>query len=226
MSSNNSLQSNTPEPNDEASSSSIRTPSFDGLRVAALESRRGDDLSRLIARFGGTPFVSPSMREVRIEKNKSAIDFAYRVMTGEIGVVIFLTGVGFRHLLAAIEPHVDKQRFLDSLSDIITIARGPKPVVAMREVGIQPTHRAPEPNTWRELLQVIDQHVPIANQAVGLQEYGVTNRSLIAGLEARGASVVNVKVYQWELPEDINPLKENIQAICSGDRDCLMLGNR
>ncbi|MCU0716569.1 MAG: uroporphyrinogen decarboxylase [Pirellula sp.] len=201
---------------------SIRTPSFGGLRVAALESRRRDDLSRLIERFGGKPFVSPSMREVAIEKNKEAVDFAYRVMTGEIGVVIFLTGVGFRQLIAAIEPHVDKQRFLDSLSDIVTIARGPKPVVAMREVGLQPTHRAPEPNTWREVLQLVDQHVPVANQTIGLQEYGVTNHSLVAGLEARGANVVHVRVYQWEFPEDTQPLRENISAICRGERDCLM----
>lgn len=201
---------------------SIRTPSFGGLRVAALESRRRDDLSRLIERFGGKPFVSPSMREVAIEKNKEAVDFAYRVMTGEIGVVIFLTGVGFRQLIAAIEPHVDKQRFLDSLSDIVTIARGPKPVVAMREVGLQPTHRAPEPNTWREVLQLVDQHVPVANQTIGLQEYGVTNHSLVAGLEARGANVVHVRVYQWEFPEDTQSLRENISAICRGERDCLM----
>lgn len=204
------------------SEGSIRTPSFGGLRVAALESRRRDDLSRLIERFGGKPFVSPSMREVAIEKNKEVVDFAYRVMTGEIGIVIFLTGVGFRQLIAAIEPHVDKQRFLDSLSDIVTIARGPKPVVAMREVGLQPTHRAPEPNTWREVLQLMDQHVPVASQTVGLQEYGVTNHSLVAGLEARGANVVHVRVYQWEFPEDTNPLRENIGAICRGERDCLM----
>ncbi|XZE33233.1 uroporphyrinogen decarboxylase [Pirellulaceae bacterium SH501] len=201
---------------------SIRTPSFGGLRVAALESRRRDDLSRLIERFGGMPFVSPSMREVAIEKNKEAVDFAYRVMTGEIGIVIFLTGVGFRQLIAAIEPHVDKKRFLDSLSDIVTIARGPKPVVAMREVGLQPTHRAPEPNTWREVLQLVDQLVPVTNQTIGLQEYGVTNHSLVAGLEARGANVVHVRVYQWDFPEDTQPLRENIGAICRGERDCLM----
>jgi len=198
------------------------SPSFGGLHVAALESRRRDDFARLIARFGGVPHVSPSMREVPIDKNKDAIEFAYRVMTGEIGAVIFLTGVGFKQLLAAIEPHVDKQRFLDSLSDIPTVARGPKPVAAMREVGLQATHRAPEPNTWREVLQTMDIHVPVSNVEVGLQEYGITNHSLIAGLEARGAKVTTVKVYQWELPEDIQPLIDNVQAIVRGERDCLL----
>jgi len=198
------------------------SPSFGGLRVAALESRRRDDFSRLIERFGGLPFVSPSMREVPIDKNKEAVDFAYRVMTGEIGAVIFLTGVGFKQLIAAIEPHVDKQRFLDSLSDIPTVARGPKPVAAMREFGLQPTHRAPEPNTWREVLQTIDIHVPVSNVEVGLQEYGITNHSLVAGLEARGAKVTTVKVYQWDLPEDTQPLIDNVQAIVRGERDCLL----
>ncbi len=199
------------------------SPSFQGLRVAALESRRRDEFARLIERFGGVPFVSPSMREVPLDRNKEAVDFAYRIMTGEIGIVIFLTGVGFRHFLSVVEKHVDKQRLIDALSDIITIARGPKPVAAMREVGMQPTHRAPEPNTWREVLQLVDQSVPVANINVGLQEYGVTNHSLIAGLEARGARVVNVRVYQWDFPEDTQPLEENIRAICRGERDCLLL---
>ena len=212
----------TQKPVSQPLSTPSLSPSFGGLRVAALESRRRDDFARLIERFGGVPFVSPSMREVPIDKNKEAVDFAYRVMTGEIGAVIFQTGVGFKQLIAAIEPHVDKQRFLDSLSDIPTVARGPKPVAAMREFGLQPTHRVPEPNTWREVLQTIDIHVPVSNVEIGLQEYGITNHSLVAGLEARGAKVTTVKVYQWDLPEDTRLLIENVQAIVRGERDCLL----
>ncbi len=205
------------------SQESDQPASFQGLRVAALESRRSDDMKRLIERFGGQAFVSPSMREIPIEANREAIDFAYRVMTGEISIVIFLTGVGFKQLLASVERHVDKTKFLNALSDITTIVRGPKPMAAMREFGLQPTFRVPEPNTWRELLQTIDQSVPIGGQVVGVQEYGVTNRSLMAGLEARGAIVAQVRVYQWELPIDTKPLEMNIEAIIAGQRDCLLV---
>jgi len=199
------------------------TASFAGLRVAALESRRRDDMERLIARFGGQPFVSPSMREVPIESNREAIDFAYRVMTGEINIVIFLTGVGLKHLLTAIERHVDRQRFIDALSDVTTVVRGPKPAAVMRELGLTPTIKVPEPNTWRELLRSIDENVPITNQKIGLQEYGKTNSSLIAGLEARGAEVIRVRVYQWELPVDSGPLEANVRAMAAGERDVLLL---
>jgi uroporphyrinogen decarboxylase len=202
---------------------STDTANFNGLRIAALESRRAADMARLITRAGGVAHVSPSMREVPIEPNRAAIDFAYRVMTGQIGTVILMTGVGFRYLISAIERHLDRQRFLDSLSDITTICRGPKPAAAMREFGLTPTLRVPEPNTWRELLQTIDDNLSIANQTIGLQEYGVTNASLIAGLEARGAAVESVRVYGWEFPENTEPLAANIRAIAQGERDMLLL---
>jgi uroporphyrinogen decarboxylase len=199
------------------------TPDFSGLRVASLESRRADEMTRLIEKLHGIPFVSPSLREIPIEPNRLAIDFAYRVMTGEISIVVLMTGVGFRHLMRAIEKHVDTQRFLNALSDIITVCRGPKPVAAMKEFGLTPTHRVPEPNTWRELIKTLDAHVSLANQTIGLQEYGITNSSLIAGLEARGALVVPVRVYTWDLPSDTGPLEENVRQLAAGQRDVLLL---
>jgi uroporphyrinogen decarboxylase len=198
---------------------STPTPSFGGLRVASFESRNREEMARMIQRFGGVPLVSPSMREVPLDENPEAVDFAHRLITGGIDIVIFMTGVGFKHLVAAVEKRVDRARFLTVLSDIVTIARGPKPVAAMKEIGLAPTHRIPEPNTWREVITYIDAHVPIAHQTIGLQEYGKSNPSLVAGLEARGARVVNVKVYQYDLPADTGPLEENVKAIAAGERD-------
>ena len=195
---------------------------FGGLRVAAFESRHAPEMARLIEKSGGVPHVSPSMREVPLDDNRVAVDFAHRLITGEVGIVIFLTGVGFRQLLGIVERHVGRQRYLDALSDITTIARGPKPVAAMKEVKLKPSLRVPEPNTWRELLITIDHFVPVANQTVALQEYGKTNPSLMAGLEARGAHVLKVPVYSWELPEDAGPLRENISALADGRRDVVL----
>ncbi|MEE2706997.1 MAG: uroporphyrinogen decarboxylase [Planctomycetota bacterium] len=191
--------------------------SFAGFHVAAFESRRLDDMARLIERHGGVAHVAPSMREVPLKDNHGAIDFANRLMTAQIDAVILLTGVGTRHLVAAVERHVDRERFLDALQDTTTIARGPKPVAALKEFDITPTHRVPEPNTWRELLQTIDEQMAISGQVVGLQEYGQPNPSLVAGLEARGATVVRVKVYDWALPEDTSTLERTIRKICDGE---------
>ena len=195
---------------------------FAGLRVAAFESRRASEMTSLIERFGGVASVSPSMREVAIAENREAIDFAHRVMTGGIDIIVFMTGVGIRHLMAEVERHVDRQRLLAAISDITTIVRGPKPVAALKELGLQPTYRAPAPNTWREVLSTIDQNINVGQQTVGLQEYGQPNASLVAGLEARGARVHCLKVYRWDLPLDLGPLESNVRAMAAGDIDVAM----
>jgi uroporphyrinogen decarboxylase len=196
---------------------------FAGLRVAAFESRRATEMASLIERLGGVASVSPAMREVAITENREAVDFAHHVLTGQIDIVIFMTGVGIRHLLAEVERHVDRQRLVEAMSDIVTIARGPKPVAVLRELGLKPTFRVPEPNTWREVLATIDREkIHVAQQNVGLQEYGLPNASLVAGLEARGARVQTVKVYRWELPEDVGPLEANVRALAAGELDVTM----
>lgn len=195
---------------------------FKGLRVAAFESRRADETARMIRKCGGEAFVSPSMREVAVADNTPAIEAANLLITGQIDIVLLMTGVGFKHWLECVEKSVDRQRFLDSLSDCVTVARGPKPVAAMKEVGLAPTHRVPEPNTWREMLHTIDQNLPIANQRVCLQEYGKTNASLIAGLEARGAQVLNLCVYKWDYPEDTTLLEKNVDRLADGQVDVVL----
>jgi len=197
-------------------------PGFHGLRVAAFESRRYEEMARLIERFGGEPHVSPSMREVPLEDNAAAVDFAKAVMTGQIDAVIAMTGSGFRHLIAAVQRRVPLQQFLAALSDITTIARGPTPLAAMKEVGLAPSLVAPEPNTWRDILSIIDDRLPIANYHVGVLEYGEPNPSLVAGLEARGANVVGVKVYNLAMPEDTGPLQENAVALAEGRIDVVL----
>ena len=103
-----------------------------------------------------------------------------------------------------------------------TVARGPKPVTAMKAYGITPTIKVPSPNTWREVLSTLDQQLSVNQVSIALQEYGKPNLSLVAGLEARGAHIQTVKVYRWELPEDTSLLERNIRAIIAGEIDVLM----
>lgn len=193
--------------------------SYASIRVAAFESRRAGDMQRLIERLGGVAAVSPSMREVAVADARPTIDFANRLITGQIDVLVLLTGVGTRQLVEQAERHVGRQRLIDAMSDTPTVVRGPKPAAVLKELGITPTLRVPEPNTWRELLTTLDTHLPVANLVVGLQEYGVTNPSLIAGLEARGATVDRVQVYTWDFPADVAPLQENIRRLAAGEFD-------
>ena len=56
-----------------------------------------------------------------------------------------------------------------------------------------------------------------------MQEYGEPNASLVAGLEARGAFVLTVKVYGWDLPEDTRPLEQLVRSTAGGQVDVLLV---
>src|SRR4030095_5502984 len=78
-------------------------PNFQGLRVLALERRRSHEIASLMPNFGGRPLVAPALREVPLESNHEALAFATALIRGEFEVVIFLTGVGTRVLVNAVE---------------------------------------------------------------------------------------------------------------------------
>ncbi|MEO6025900.1 MAG: uroporphyrinogen-III synthase [Candidatus Binatia bacterium] len=184
------------------------------LRVLAFESRRAVEMAALIRKQGGDPFVAPSMREVPLAEQPAALAFARALVAGTIDVVVCLTGVGTRALADAVEPVLPRAAFAERLARTTIVARGPKPVAALRELGVAPAVTVPEPNTWRELLAALD-GVALTGKHVAIQEYGIANPELVAGLEARGANVMPVPVYRWALPDDLGPLHEAIDRIAS-----------
>ena len=88
------------------------------------------------------------------------------------------------------------------------MVRGPKPLAPLREWKVRVDLQAPEPNTWHEVLAMLDARLPVAGLRVAVQEYGKSNPELIEGLESRaGPTVTRVPVYRWALPEDTTPLR-------------------
>src|SRR5215471_13728964 len=204
----------------------MTTASFNGLRVLALESRRAREIAKLIENFGGVPIVAPSVREVALDSNQEALAFARNLSAGQVDVVIFTTGVGVKALISAIESICPREEFARRLNDVVVVARGPKPTAALRELGVRVSLTVPEPNTWRDLLTVLDKNkdsFPLNNRRVAVQEYGVTNPELSEGLLNRGATVTLVNVYQWALPEDLVPLERAIQSIIEGNVHALLV---
>jgi len=192
---------------------------FDGLRVISFESRRATEMGEPIRRQGGDPFVAPSMREAPIENNLEAFGFAERLFRGEFDSMIFLTGVGTRALNKVLASRYPEEQFAEALRKIAVAARGPKPLAALRELKVPVAVTAPEPNTWRELLAVLDGRTECK---IAVQEYGKSNIELLEALRAKGAEVTPVRVYQWDLPEDLAPLREAVHRIAEGRADVAM----
>jgi len=192
------------------------TVSFGGLEVVAFESRRAKEIAALISNYGGVPRVGPSMREVPLEENTDAFNFADRLLAGELDAVIFMTGVGTRTLMEVLATRYPNQQMVRALSRVTVVARGPKPVGVLHELQVPVTITVPEPNTWHEILQELDENprgFTVENSRVAVQEYGASNPAFLKELESRGAHVLRVPVYRWALPEDLGPLRQALEAI-------------
>ncbi len=202
---------------------------FAGKRVLALESRRSKEIASLIASYAGQPVLAPAMREVPLESNREAGDFISRLERGEFDLVIFLTGVGTRLLAELARKSISAERFAAALRRARIVARGPKPVAALKELGVVANAVAPEPNTWRELLAVLDRDTSVAGMKglrVAVQEYGEPAEELLAGLQARGALVTRVPVYGWALPENLEPLRAAVRALSANEIPVVLFTTR
>lgn len=182
-------------------------------------------MAALLARENADAVIAPSMREVGLESNAAVVELAQRLVSGAIdgAVLILLTGVGTRALLELASAAVPREPLLTALNRLFVVVRGPKPVPVCKEWGVRIDLRAPEPNTWREVLYVLDiSRTPLAGRRVIVQEYGAPAPELSAGLRDRGAEVETVQVYRWELPLDCGPLRAAVLRAAAGEFDVLM----
>jgi uroporphyrinogen-III synthase len=208
------------------SGSEQRKRGLEGLRVLSLQSRHSAEIAQLIENAGGVAVRAPAMREVPVRDNPAALQFAENLLQAKFDLVIFLTGVGARMLLEAVETTYPKEKFVEALRRLPVVVRGPKPAGVMRELGVPVALLVPEPNTWRDLLKAIDEDprlTPLQAKRIAIQEYGVPNWELVEALESRGAAVTRVPVYQWALPDDLEPLRRGIEEIVTGKIDVLLV---
>ncbi|HVP60227.1 MAG TPA: uroporphyrinogen-III synthase [Myxococcaceae bacterium] len=187
-----------------------------GERVVHFESRLGQELSELVRRSGGIPVRVPAVVERR------------RPAGGEVGALldllgaegpaafVFSTGVGVQALF-------DEARALGrapELRDLVqrggTVCRGPKAVAALYREGVGSSLRARSPYTTDDLLEALGT-VELRGLTMVLVHYGERNEPLVEALTARGAVLLELLLYGWELPEDPTPLAYAAEALIQGE---------
>jgi uroporphyrinogen-III synthase len=178
--------------------------------VVAFEARRAEELRRMLERHGAQVVSAPALREAPLESSEAVDELRRGLEQGEVGCVVLLTGVGTRALAAA-APDLPAR-----LGGVPIVARGPKPLAALRALGVTGAHAVPQPHTWREVLGVVDGLGLAPGTLVAVQEYGIPPTRLFAGLAERGLRVLAVPVYRWAPPEDPRPLAAAAALLARG----------
>lgn len=188
-----------------------------GLRVVAFEARRADELARMLERHGAAVRSAPALREAPLPRSPAVDELAGALAAREVAALVLLTGVGTRALAPQLAADADGFRGLVAGTTIV--ARGPKPLAALRELGVGGAIPVPSPNTWRELLVTLDGLGLPEGSLVAVQEYGAPPAELLRGLAERRFRVLSVPVYRWELPTDTTALRDGVAAIVGGTVD-------
>jgi uroporphyrinogen-III synthase len=94
-------------------------------------------------------------------------------------------------------------------------------VAALKRRGLTPTLVARDPFTSAEVLDALD--ACELNQArVVLIHYGERSDRLAAALRARGACLDELCLYEWQLPEDTQPMIDLVGDVQAGAVDAVV----
>ncbi|MBV9354470.1 MAG: uroporphyrinogen-III synthase [Chloroflexi bacterium] len=197
-----------------------------GHTVAFLEARRAPELASLVLRHHGQPLAAPCLQEVH-QPDAPALQAALdALLAPDTRLSLFLTGVGASTIFAAAELHHRLDALRTALDRQRVGVRGPKPAAALRRFDVRIDLSAPPPHTTRELIEALAEE-PLAGQRVAVQLYGGAGfggpGELRAALEARGASVVELRPYVWGRPADNAPLRNLLDALAAHQVDALLV---
>jgi uroporphyrinogen-III synthase len=195
--------------------------SLSGARVALLEARMSGEMGELVRRCGGVPHFAPAVRETTIDCREPVAAFLKTLEDDAPRLVVFLTGAGANALFDEADRQGGLAFLLDALSRATLVCRGPKPAAALKRRGLAPTVSAREPYTTREVLEALHQR-DLRNVEVVLVHYGERNEIFARQLHALGAELNELCLYEWQLPEDTQPMKRLISDTIAGEVDVVV----
>lgn len=193
--------------------------SLEGLRVLSLESRRAKEMEALILREGGVPFVAPSVKEQAVDDDRAANSFVEQLESDEFEMLICMTSVGLVLLRDTAAKQMPLERLSAALRRVTIVSRGPKPVGVLKALDVPIHVMIPEPNTWKEIVEIVGQRT---ERRIAVQEYGRPNVEMNRALEQLGAVVTPIALYRWELPDDLGPLREAARRVAARECDVIL----
>lgn len=167
-----------------------------GRRIALAETRELDRLAQMLERQGAEAVRCPLVAIRDTPEEGPVRDWLERFAATPPDDLILLTGEGLRRLDGFARRWGMQTSFLAALRRVRTLARGPKPVQALRALGLPAGLRAAEPTT-DGVIATLSRH-DLRGRRVAVQLYpGNPNEKLIGFLADRGAAPDPVLPYAY-----------------------------
>lgn len=194
--------------------------SLEGLRIGVLQSRDAHHLSKQLTKRGAKVISAPVLNERTTDCVSDVEAFIGACTTERIDVVVMQTGVGVEALFHEARKLGREHDLRIGLSETTCVARGPKPVAALRKAGVTKCIQVDAPYTTDELIDTLCD-IDLTGSNVAVIQYGERNETLSVFLNSFCESVMDLCLYEWELPDDLNPAVRLIGKILTGQVDAL-----
>lgn len=188
---------------------------LEGKTIALTGSRKAEEISRMIAKFGGKTVVRPAQGTVFLDD--AHIEEQLKAFVAQPPDWILLTtGVGTDALLQIAGKWGLANQFIETLKGVKVAARGYKTVQALRKIGIKPDIKDNDGTTAGMLDEMRD--IDLMNKHVVLQLYGDPAPRILQRLRARGAICDELLPYRHMMPEN-GSVERLIEETVSGELD-------
>jgi len=170
--------------------------SLRGITVAITSSRRASELANLVRKFGGIPYIAPTIG-IKINRplNSECNQFIETISNKKMHFFIFMTGVGVFNLFQNLQKLQKLNTVNERLQDTIIIARSNKPKMELSKFGIK-TKFVPDINTIVGILSLL-KSFDLKNKNIGILWHGDSSNSFKKELDSLGANVFDFSSYSY-----------------------------
>jgi uroporphyrinogen-III synthase len=196
------------------------TVALEGRKIGLAEGRQLEELAEMLEKEGAEVVRCPMLSIRDAPEPAPVVGWLGELAANRFSHVVLLTGEGLRRLLGFAERAGMREQAIAALTQVRTVTRGPKPVRALREIGLAPSKVAASPTTEGVIDVLRDE--PLRGQTVGVQLYSESNPPLVEFLEQAGATARTVQPYVYAPAADADHVTHLIQEMAEGQIDVLV----
>lgn len=195
---------------------------LDGYRILILETREEAQFSRLLQEQGADVLQCP-MFTIHDAPDPAPVEAWIRLFIDKpFDDLVLMTGEGLRRMMKVARRIGVDQEFIAAIGKAKRFARGPKPVRALREIGLEANVQTETPTS--EGVAVMLAREDINGHRVGLQLYPDKDHSkLIAAITSYGANIDMVLPYIYDGQAAETNIVAAIDEMAQGRVDAIAL---
>jgi uroporphyrinogen-III synthase len=191
------------------------TRPLEGKTIALAESRQLEELAQMLEQEGASTLRCPMLSILDNPDAEPVLAWLRELTAGRLDLLVLMTGEALRRLLGFAERAGMRDAVVAALAQTPAITRGPKPVKALKEIGLSPYKVAQTPTTEGVIATLRTE--TLCGKRVGVTRYAEVNEVLENFLTVARANLRPVTPYVYAPAADDARVVDLIERLARGE---------